>query len=324
MIALLVRLLGAGHRRHVAILLSAALGCVLAGAAAFSATQHIALAKAVYWAITTATTVGYGDVTPHNGTGEVIASAVMLTTIPLLASVFALVTGMAAAAGIRRVLAMRDHADAGHRLVLGMDGPVPAVLDELVRAGEHVVLIADVDPAAVRNDVHVIRGDPTQEQALAAAHPERANQALITGATDGDVLVSAVLLRRLAPQLQIVALVKSAPAREALHDLGIRRTLSPSEMIAHTVAKSLEAPHAADMLAQLVQSDEHSLTEARADAATIGRPLSAIRDERTGLVLGLVHDGTFSLGIGTDPIVADGDSLLLAEPLRTRHSSYRT
>jgi voltage-gated potassium channel len=321
MIALLVRLLGTGHhRKHVAALLLAALGCVVVGAALFSMTQHIAFTKAIYWAITTATTVGYGDVTPHNGAGEVIASAVMLTTIPLLASVFALVTGMAAAAGIRRVLDMRDHADAGHRLVLGMDGAVPAVLDELVRAGEHVVLVADVDPVGVRGDVHVIRGDPTQEQILSSAHPERATEALITGSTDGDVLVSAVLLRRLAPDLEIVALVRSAPAREALHDLGIRRTLSPSEMIAHTVAKSLEAPHAADMLAQLVESDEHSLTEAKADAAAIGRPLSAIRDERTGLVLGLVHNGTFSLGIGTDPIVAEGDSLLLAEPLRTRRS----
>src|SRR5580658_9287216 len=138
MIAFVVRILGAHHRRSIAILLACAFGCVLVGAYFFSLTQGIAFTKAIYWAITTATTVGYGDVTPHNGAGEVIASAVMLTTIPLLASVFALVTGMAAAAGIRRVLDMRDHADAGHRLVLGMDGAVPAVLDELVRAGEHV------------------------------------------------------------------------------------------------------------------------------------------------------------------------------------------
>lgn len=320
MIAFLVRILGPGHRKHIAILLSVAAGCVLVGAALFSLTQHIAFAKAIYWAITTATTVGYGDVTPHDGVGEVIASGVMLTAIPLLASVFALLTGSVAAAGIRRFLAMRDHTDSGHRLVLGMDGPVPTVLDELVKAGEHVVLVADVDPSAVRGDVHVIRGDPTEERVLSAAHPDRARQALITGATDGDVLVCAVLLRRLAPDLQVVAVVKSAPAREALHDLGIRRTLSPSELIAHTVAKSLEAPHAADMLAQLVESDEHSLTETPADASAVGRPLSAIRDERAGLVLGVIHDGTFSLGISTDPIVAEGDLLLLAEPARSRRA----
>jgi voltage-gated potassium channel len=316
MIALLIRVLGgAHHRKSIAVLLSIALACVLLGAYLFSLTQGIAFTKGLYWAITTATTVGYGDVTPHNGIGEVIASAVMLTTIPLLASVFALVTGAAAAAGIRRILAMKDHNDDGHRLIVGMDGAVPAIIDELVRVGEHVVLVADVDPATVRSEVHVIRGDPTQAHALTLAHPERATQALIANDSDGDVLVSAVLLRRIAPNLEIVALVKSASVREALHDLGVSRTLSAAEMIAHTIAKSLEAPHAADMLAQLVESDEHSLTEAKADAHTVGRPLSAVRDERAGLVLGLVHNGTFTLGIGADPVVADGDYLLLAEPL---------
>src|ERR1700691_1495105 len=235
MIAIIFRILGgAHHRKSIAVLLSIALACVLVGAYLFSLTQGIAFTKGIYWAITTATTVGYGDVTPHNGIGEVIASAVMLTTIPLLASVFALVTGAAAAAGIRRVLAMRDHIDEGHRLVVGMDGPVPVILDELVRVGEHVVLVADVDPATVRSEVHVIRGDPTQAHSLTLAHPERATQALIASDSDGDVLVSAVLLRRIAPDLEIVALVKSPSVREALHELGVSRTMSPADMIAHT------------------------------------------------------------------------------------------
>ena len=67
-----------------------------------------------------------------------------------------------------------------------------------------------------------------------------------------------------------------------------------------------------------MDSDEHNLTEVKAETAAIGRPLSAIRDERAGLVLGIVHNGTFSLGIGTDPVIAEGDSLLLAEPTRVK------
>jgi hypothetical protein len=57
--------------------------------------------------------------------------------------------------------------------------------------------------------------------------------------------------------------------------------------------------------------------EAPHTADTIGRPLSSIRDERAGLVLGLVHDGRFRLGIGEGPVLAAGDSLLLAEPAAT-------
>jgi len=300
---------------QTAILLAAAVACMLAGGAAFAVTQHYPLTTGWYWAITTATTVGYGDVTPHNATGRIVSSAVMLTTIPLLAAVFALVTGAAAAAGVRRILAMAHHFPEGaYRIVVGMNPTVHAILDELVAAGDPVVLVADVEQATVRPEVHVVRGDPTQLASIRAAAPAAAQQALITGHSDGDVLVSAVLLRKEAPDLPVVALVSSPSVRDALRELGIKQTISAEQLIAHTLAKSLEAPHAGDMLAELVESNLHSLAEVEADTDTVGKQLSAVRDERSGLVLGLVHEGRFVLGIGEDPVVSSGDHLLVARP----------
>jgi voltage-gated potassium channel len=51
--------------------------CLLAGAGLFAITQHISYATALYWAVTTATTVGYGDVIPKNPAGRAIAVVVM-------------------------------------------------------------------------------------------------------------------------------------------------------------------------------------------------------------------------------------------------------
>ncbi len=316
MIAILVRVFSARHRRNIAILLASAVGCVLVGGALFAATQHLPVTTGWYWAITTATTVGYGDVTPKTAAGRIIASATMLTTIPLLASVFALATGRAAAEGLRRIMAMSSRAPDGvFRLVVGTSPMVPAILDELARADVPVVLVADLDPDSIERQVHVVRGDPTQEATIRKARPQDAEQALVTGASDGDVLVSAVLLRKLAPDLTITALVGSAGVRAALGDLGIQQTVSAHELIAGTLAKSLEAPHAADMMVQLVESARHKLTEIDASALA-GKLLSAVRDERDDLVLGLVHDGKFILGVGEDPVVAAGDRLLIAVPDR--------
>jgi voltage-gated potassium channel len=312
-LAILVRLFGPHHRKHIAILLASAAGCVLAGAAAFAATQQLAFSTGLYWAVTTATTVGYGDVTPRNAAGRVIASLVMLTTIPLLASVFALASGDVAAAGIRRILAMRSHfPDGRYRLVIGLNDAVPAILAELVAAEIPVVLVADTDPVSIPPEVHLVRGDPTDEIVLKSAKPEGAEQALITGQSDGDVLVSAVLLRKLAPGLETAALVSSPSVREALTDLGVHQVVSAHALIASALAKSLEAPHAGDMLQQLVGSDHHRLTEVAAGADVVGRPLSAVRDKRADLVLGVVHDGKFMLGVGDDPVVQAGDRLLVA------------
>jgi voltage-gated potassium channel len=317
-IALLVRLFGRPSRKHIAALLASAVACVLLGAGLFSLSQNIPFSTGLYWAVTTATTVGYGDVTPKNGIGRLIASAVMLTTIPLLAAVFALATGGTVVAGIRRILSMESQFPQGtYRLVVGMNPAVPAILEVLEEAGVPVVLAADVEPAKVRHGVHLVRGDPTEPATIRKAKPEGAQQALLTGNSDGEVLVSAVILRKQAPDLPITALVSSAAVREALRELGVQHAVSTQDLVARTLATSLETPHAGELIAQLVESGRDILAEIDAEPAMVGRALSAIRDERAGLVLGLVHEDRFSLGITEDPVIGAGDRLLIAEATPT-------
>jgi voltage-gated potassium channel len=75
------------------LLLAASATWIAGSGALFAATQHDSLVAGFYWAVATATTVGYGDVVPHSTGGQVLAIGVMLTGIPLLASTFALATG---------------------------------------------------------------------------------------------------------------------------------------------------------------------------------------------------------------------------------------
>lgn len=98
-----------------------------------------------------------------------------------------------------------------------------------------------------------------------------------------------MILRKQAPDLPITALVTSASVREALHDLGVQHAVSADELVARTLATTLETPHAGEMVAQLVESGRDILAEIDAGPASIGKALSAVRDERAGLVLGMVH-----------------------------------
>ena len=177
MIALLLRAFGVPHRRHVLILLASSVGVVLLGSGLFALAEDLPYTTGLYWAVTTATTVGYGDVTPHNPIGRLIASLVMLTSIPLLAAAFAIIAGASAAAGIRRILNMRTQFPEGtYRLIVGMSPTVPAILDELAGAGIPVVLVADIDPATAHTGVHVVRGNPTDEAVIARARPARSRR----------------------------------------------------------------------------------------------------------------------------------------------------
>jgi voltage-gated potassium channel len=59
----------------------------LAGGAAFASVEKTSVGNGIYWAITTMTTVGYGDITPKTVEGKVIAIAVMLVGIGFAALV---------------------------------------------------------------------------------------------------------------------------------------------------------------------------------------------------------------------------------------------
>jgi len=72
--------------------LGAALLVIAAGAWLFSAIENIPFGDGFYWAVETGTTVGYGDLTPHNAAGRVVAVVVMLLAIPLFGAVFAMLT----------------------------------------------------------------------------------------------------------------------------------------------------------------------------------------------------------------------------------------
>ena len=52
------------------------------------------LGRGLWWAVQTVTTVGYGDVTPRNTEGRVLAAIVMVTGIGFLSVVTAAVTAM--------------------------------------------------------------------------------------------------------------------------------------------------------------------------------------------------------------------------------------
>ena len=104
---------------HRGALVTVAAAAVLDASAglAFAAAEHVSLAAGEYWALSTATTVGYGDVTPRTHAGHVIAAAVMLTVIPLFGATFSLFTSGLTVVHVRRHLAgtereIKEHLEA--------------------------------------------------------------------------------------------------------------------------------------------------------------------------------------------------------------------
>lgn len=85
------------HKRAIQILSVAVTADVVLGVG-FAYAQGISIWLGLYFATTTATTVGYGDITPHGWAAHLLAVLMMVTVIPLFAASFSLVTsGLTAA-----------------------------------------------------------------------------------------------------------------------------------------------------------------------------------------------------------------------------------
>ncbi len=79
------RLLSLEGMKYAALV---AAGTVVVGGAVFAAVekeQHLTTWDGVWWAVTTVTTVGYGDISPKTDGGRIIAMAIMLVGIGFVA-----------------------------------------------------------------------------------------------------------------------------------------------------------------------------------------------------------------------------------------------
>lgn len=65
---------------------------VVVSALAMTKVEHMPFADALWWAFVTATTVGYGDLSPTTGLGRIIASILMIVGIGLIGSLTSSIT----------------------------------------------------------------------------------------------------------------------------------------------------------------------------------------------------------------------------------------
>ncbi|HXW80334.1 MAG TPA: hypothetical protein VEJ84_12590, partial [Acidimicrobiales bacterium] len=110
-----------------------------------------------------------------------------------------------------------------------------------------------------------------------------------------------------------LAVTGSPAVSAALRDLGVDGTLSSDELLVHTLAKSMEAPHAGELLLRLVNSEGYQLRELPVEPPYVGRPLASVRADRPGLVLGAVQDGRVTVGIAHDIVLTAKDRLIVLE-----------
>ncbi|QLK24942.1 NAD-binding protein [Natrinema zhouii] len=205
------------------------------------------IVDAFYFTLITSSTVGYGDVTPNQGSTE----AMLFTMSVLLLGVASF--GIAIGALVGPVIQDRISKTLGkmtesqlqlldeHILVLGYGELTEPIVDELADSGREFVVVTsdrEVSTELTDRNIPVVNGDPSDEEPLQRAKIDRAAAILVATNHDAEDALTVLTARELAPNTRIVAAATDRENVKKLERAGADAVISPSMLGGHLLVRS--------------------------------------------------------------------------------------
>ncbi|QLG26324.1 NAD-binding protein [Halorarum halophilum] len=236
------------------------------------------LLDALYFSVVTASTVGYGDVTPAQGPSGQLAKWFALSALVLNVAAFAAALGVlftpAIEARLTTALGRMTESDIEllerHVLVLGHGELTEPIIEELNEAGvEFLVITPDevVTRTLRERDLNVFTADPSDEEALERAKVAKARAVVAATNNDAEDALSILTARQLNPDVAIVAAATERENENKLKRAGANTVISPASIGGHLLVESaLERSDSEAVARELLSEDSDGGSAARRDA----------------------------------------------------------
>ena len=217
------------------------------------------LMDAVYWAVITITTVGYGDIVPQTTEGRIVAMVLVFAGI----AVISFATSIIVMAFHEKMGELRDNRVfssverlSGVTIVCGY-GRIGQVVAERLAAGRDPFVIVDRDPVAVqqahRHGYLAVAGDATDNDLLANLGLGRqASRILCLTHDDVSNVYITLTARQVSPDILIVSRANKAETGRKLTQAGADHVVRPYEVVGHMAAEFIGQPVAFDALYDVV------------------------------------------------------------------------
>ncbi|HTL69806.1 MAG TPA: NAD-binding protein [Candidatus Eisenbacteria bacterium] len=190
------------------------------------------LVTAVYYVITTVTTVGYGDISLLHAPGAIklYGCFLMFSGAAFLASMFGILTNYFVEQRFEEMFGMRKVVYSGHIVVVGLGNIGYRIVQSLIAVGQKVVVIVRDDSdelfKPIRDQVPVIVGDARSEGTLHKAnYAEGKAIVIVTGDDITNISVGLAAERINRPAKSIVRVFNGELANRVQQSLGILDTV---------------------------------------------------------------------------------------------------
>jgi voltage-gated potassium channel len=224
---------------------------------------------ALYWAMVTLSTVGYGDITPHTPEGRVVAIALIVSGIGVLA----FTTSIVVAAFQEKLSELREHRvlselERGPRftLICGFDEVGQVVASKLAETRQRFMVI-DLNEERIRLATQrgylAMRGDAADNELLEAIGVRDRVHTLVCATSDDvkNVFIT-VSARRMNDGLRIISSAASREVARKLTLAGANHVVSASQIVGYMAAEYIGRPVAFEAINNILRGEREVLLEA--------------------------------------------------------------
>lgn len=275
------------------------------------------IVTAVYWVITSMTTVGYGDVLLTSNTGRAFSVLVQLSGVVMI---FGMMFPLVITPWLERTIKVTLPLQApegmkNHIIICGYNRLVETLIDEL-KEHEISFIIVENDEhlihELVEKEIPCIFGAASDEEVLENANIETA-RLVIANDTDEEN-ANIILTAREYTDVDIIAMVEDTSKAKYLKYAGASKVVSPKTLFGRFIGKKAIDPFVSRLTGATEFFEGVSIVEfpIYPNSQLIGNTLetSAIR-ERTGAnIVGIWKSGSLSFNPHAGDIIKDNSVLL--------------
>jgi len=313
---------------------------IFLGAVAIFFTDRYYLAKegrgffdAIYWAVVTLATVGYGDIVPRSTAGKVFAIMVILSGPFILSIITATISSIFIEKKIKEGKGLEAVKEKGHIIICGWNEYGEKVIDGLVHGGKgassKIVLVSELERDDVQtiqyrykdHDLHFVRGNFVKEDVLARANLQRAASVIILADVSGGnriqnaderTIFGCMAVKSMASKIRLCAELINEENREHLRRTNVDEIIIRGESAGFLLAKSALSPGVTDTIRLLLNNkDENKLWRIQVPQKfidkTFGELSSHMREKYGALTMAVIREEE---KISLDDILSDDSTFI--------------